>query len=31
MDAPDAKGYGKLRSRKFSALEQEQALLARFE
>ena len=27
IDAPDAKGYGKLRSRKFSAIEQEQALL----
>jgi len=28
IDAPDAKGYGKLRSRKFTALEQEQALMA---
>lgn len=28
IDAPDAAGFGKLRSRRFSALEQEQALLA---
>lgn len=28
IDAPDAQGYGKLRSRRFSAQEQEQALLA---
>ena len=28
IDVPDAQGYGKLRSRRFSAAEQQQALLA---
>ena len=28
IEAPDAQGYGKLRSRRFSAAEQQQALLA---